>query len=336
MHQPTSKYDVSYFPGGYFDGNGGVHYMHLDYQGSVVMETDSAGHIEKHRGYYPYGEPWTESTNKKTLAASVAQPQTYQSKERTAVTGDYDFGPRRYISAAPFWRAPDPKAHDYPNISPYAFCTANPIRYADPTGMIFTEAAQKYADELQTYAISAFMDALRKQRFDLADKFNATLVEIKKMAESDVLFHVMSDESGELKNGISFFHVSNGEGDSDAVIFALPGEADVDLKAHEFKHGYQFLQGETDLAISEWGWHGEPVAYDIYDELEAYDRGALFGGDKKSIGEIESNSLYQGKVLRIPTSIYSLPKQQIDRLKNNISIRATHIDGKTYYKKPKK
>jgi len=126
---------ISYFPGGYFDSSGGVHYIHLDYQGSVVMETDSAGHIEKHRGYYPYGEPWAESTNKKTLAASVAQPQTYQSKERTAATGDYDFGPRRYISAAPFWRTPDPKAHDYPNISPYAFCAANPVRYADPTGM---------------------------------------------------------------------------------------------------------------------------------------------------------------------------------------------------------
>ena len=134
MLQPTSKYDVSYFPGGYFDSSGGVHYMHLDYQGSVVMETDSTGHLEKHRGYYPYGEPWAEPTNKVTID-KVIQPQTYQSKERTAATGDYDFGPRRYISAAPFWRAPDPKAHDYPNISPYAFCAANPIRYADPTGM---------------------------------------------------------------------------------------------------------------------------------------------------------------------------------------------------------
>jgi len=131
--KPLGTY-VSYFPGGYFDSNGGVHYMHLDYQGSVVMETDSAGHIEKHRGYYPYGEPWAESTNKKTLAASVAQPQTYQSKERTAATGDYDFGPRRYISAAPFWRAPDPKVHEMPGVSPYIFCLANPIRYTDLTG----------------------------------------------------------------------------------------------------------------------------------------------------------------------------------------------------------
>ena len=133
MHQGAYKY-ISYFPGGYFDGNGGVHYMHLDYQGSVVMETDSTGHIEKHRRYYPYGEPWAEATNKKTLAASVAQPQTYQSKERTAATGDYDFGPRRYISAAPFWRAPDPKAHEMPGVSPYIFCLANPIRYTDLTG----------------------------------------------------------------------------------------------------------------------------------------------------------------------------------------------------------
>ena len=68
-------------------------------------------------------------------ASILFRAVTYRSKGRTAPTGDYDFGPRRYISAAPFWRAPDPKAHDYPNISPYAFCAANPIRYADPTGM---------------------------------------------------------------------------------------------------------------------------------------------------------------------------------------------------------
>ena len=32
-------------------------FIHSDRQGSVVMVTDSAGQIEQHNSYYPYGEP---------------------------------------------------------------------------------------------------------------------------------------------------------------------------------------------------------------------------------------------------------------------------------------
>ena len=326
---PLGTY-VSYFPGGYFDSNGGVHYMHLDYQGSVVMETDSTGHIEKHRGYYPYGEPWAEPTNKKTLPASVVQPQTYQSKERTAATGDYDFGPRRYISAAPFWRAPDPNAHDYPNISPYAFCAANPIRYADPTGMVFTEAAQKYADELQSYAISAFMDALRNQRFDIADKFNATLVEIKKMAESEVVFDATVDEKD--PRARTTFHVASAETETDAVLFTFPKNALEGLVAHEFKHGYQFLIGETCLSTSSWKDKGRPIFYDIHDEEEAYGRSALFGDDPTSIDEIRHNSNYP-EIIPGHFNLQMSSQRMKDNIKNNRYQRAVHMDGKTYYKR---
>ena len=31
---------------------------------------------------------------------------------------------------------PDPKAADYPSLSPYAHCAANPLRFTDPTGMV--------------------------------------------------------------------------------------------------------------------------------------------------------------------------------------------------------
>ncbi|MDE6498146.1 MAG: hypothetical protein K2L21_05750, partial [Muribaculaceae bacterium] len=40
-----SKLLYSYFPGGYFDASGAVHYLHNDYQGSVVLVTDSAGTV---------------------------------------------------------------------------------------------------------------------------------------------------------------------------------------------------------------------------------------------------------------------------------------------------
>ena len=31
--------------------------------------------------------------------------------------------------------SPDPKSADYPSVSPYTHCAANPLRFTDPTGM---------------------------------------------------------------------------------------------------------------------------------------------------------------------------------------------------------
>ncbi|MDE6487187.1 MAG: hypothetical protein K2L76_06785 [Muribaculaceae bacterium] len=47
-----SSMAYSYFPGGYFDADGAPHFLHTDYQGSVVMVTDSAGCVEQHTAYY--------------------------------------------------------------------------------------------------------------------------------------------------------------------------------------------------------------------------------------------------------------------------------------------
>ena len=46
----------------------------------------------------------------------------------------YDYGARLYDPAAAFWTSPDPLCEKYYNISPYAFCNNNPVRFIDPTG----------------------------------------------------------------------------------------------------------------------------------------------------------------------------------------------------------
>ncbi len=115
------------FLGGYFDGNGGAHYRHPDFQGNITMVTGQEGKIEQHTGYYPYGEPWHEP---------AGQPYLYGGKERMRDGGlnDYDFSARRLNSALALWSTPDPKAVDFTPINPYVYCAGNPIRYVDPTG----------------------------------------------------------------------------------------------------------------------------------------------------------------------------------------------------------
>ncbi|MDE6277299.1 MAG: hypothetical protein K2M06_04240 [Muribaculaceae bacterium] len=121
-----SALEYSYFPGGYFDAEGQVHYTINDYQGSVVMVVDSVGKVEQHNSYYPYGELHRNSSGQRRM---------YIGKELVDETASYDYGPRDFRSAGLYWEAPDIKAGDYPNTAPYVMCAANPIRNSDPTGM---------------------------------------------------------------------------------------------------------------------------------------------------------------------------------------------------------
>ncbi len=116
----------TYFPGGYFDARGAVHYLHNDYQGSVVLVTDSAGTIEQRNTYYPYGEPHR---------TPAGQPRLYAGKERMTVTGEYDYGARQHFAPALLWSVPDAMAEKFYPISPYVFCNGNPIANVDPDGL---------------------------------------------------------------------------------------------------------------------------------------------------------------------------------------------------------
>ena len=52
----------------------------------------------------------------------------------------YDYGARLYDPAAAFWTSPDPLCEKYYNISPYAFCNDNPVRFIDPDGRFIDTA----------------------------------------------------------------------------------------------------------------------------------------------------------------------------------------------------
>ena len=56
-------------------------------------------------------------------------------RRRFASLGDSDFHARFLTTSTGLWQAPDVHAGNRPWISPFVFCSANPIRRIDPTGM---------------------------------------------------------------------------------------------------------------------------------------------------------------------------------------------------------
>lgn len=59
----------------------------------------------------------------------------FTGKERDSETNYDYFGARFYASLFGFWLSVDPLSDKYPNISPYAYCNWNPIKFVDPDGL---------------------------------------------------------------------------------------------------------------------------------------------------------------------------------------------------------
>ena len=136
-----------YFSNGYvsFHTDGTVDYSAIitDYRGStrVVMTFDSTlttSNIVQANSYYPSGALVTDVQTSVQFDLSSADVQTHKflGKELDRMYGLdwYDLGARRYDAAAETFWAMDPMCEKYYHISPYAYCTGDPINYIDPNG----------------------------------------------------------------------------------------------------------------------------------------------------------------------------------------------------------
>ena len=73
----------------------------------------------------------------------VKKRYRYTGKERDEESGLYYFGARYYSSATGIFISTDPLLEKYPNISPYAYCMDNPVKFIDPDGREFNEHAEE-------------------------------------------------------------------------------------------------------------------------------------------------------------------------------------------------
>ena len=106
-----------------------IYYYHADHLGSASWITNKEGTPIEYIHYMPYGELWYN-----WQASSYNERFKFTGKERDAETGYDYFGARFYSTVLLSWLSADPLSNKYPNISPYAYCVWNPIKFVDPDG----------------------------------------------------------------------------------------------------------------------------------------------------------------------------------------------------------
>ena len=107
----------------------GIFYYHPDQLGSATWITNDSGNPVEFIHYMPFGELWYDQQ-----ASAYNERFKFTGKERDGETGYDYFGARYYSSPFSHWLSVDPLADKYPNISPYAYCHWNPVKYIDPDG----------------------------------------------------------------------------------------------------------------------------------------------------------------------------------------------------------
>ena len=325
------------------------HYYMKDHQGNNRVVTDQNGNVEETNHYYPFGGVFACSNN--------VQAYKYNGKELDTKKGLnwYDYGAREYDAALGVFTSVDPLAEKYPGISPYAYCANNPIRYIDPTGMEFTESAWDYVNKLIAEVnsrqasnnaiiaekqakldgggLSARQERRLNRQIGRLEGQNSQLEtvrgEVATLAASDQMYDIKSDNSmntngaipgtGETRSGAAY-NFNNGNFE-----IAL-GDGSLGMLSHELKHAYQF---ETGAFSSGYRREGVPF-YDKTDELEAYSRGALFGGERINTLPSLYDNLQSGPMdaTKLAPIILSNPaelQKMADRTKS-----AFRVNGVTY------
>jgi len=111
------------------------YFYHSDHLGSTSWVTDSAKNGVQYCEYLPYGEPFIDQRS-----TTWSSRYTFSGKERDSETGYSYFGARYYHSDLSVWLSVDPMSDKYPNLTPYAYCANNPMKFVDPNGRMTTVA----------------------------------------------------------------------------------------------------------------------------------------------------------------------------------------------------
>lgn len=106
------------------------YFYHPDHLGSTSYVTDATGEVYQHVEYFAFGETFVEEHSN-----TDRTPYLYNGKELDEETGLYYYGARYYDARTSIFLSVDPMAEKMSNVSSYAYCFNNPVRFTDPQGL---------------------------------------------------------------------------------------------------------------------------------------------------------------------------------------------------------
>ena len=107
-------------------------YFEKDHLGSIRSVLNTSGTVLKKNDYYPFGQRHANSS----YVVTASNRFKFNGKEGQTVGALrlLDYGARMYDEYMGKWFTIDPLAEKYYSISPYTYCTNNPINYFGPDG----------------------------------------------------------------------------------------------------------------------------------------------------------------------------------------------------------
>jgi len=231
-----------------------------DHLGSVRAVVSETGEVLQTNEFYPYGDLFGTSGT----AGSNGNRYRFTGKELGNETGLYDFSARFLQTSLGRFTTIDPLAEKYPNISPYAYCNGNPVRYIDPDGRYFDETNDKRAQRMErrlerkAEKLYAKADRKEKRHKDVGD-LRERAGELRKSVQD--IRDMRNDTKTEYRyKGAEEAEIYGENIDGKDVVFIC--FADFETKVHESRHGGQHARRELNLV--------KMKGYGVADEVDAY------------------------------------------------------------------
>ena len=172
------------------------------------------------------------------------------------------------------WLSVDPLADKYPNISPYAYCGWNPVRYVDPNGEYYNDENEQIAQKIQKVALEKAHDAQGNNE-RMRELASTTIDIIDMRYDPDHEYRFESDSENPRTS-------CQKDATDEHQIISMYSYLEMldETVAHEVRHGGQTARGETfydnnnyiqnydaekevDAYRAQWGWRGSALQIPI-------------------------------------------------------------------------